>query len=149
MALPQVSPDVKGSRHPVNGVSVFLCEGRTETIPENIGRKSVSVSSGQTVHSFMVSLRVTSIFLVGATCDSKPGGVFNGDVYKCKPLVRKVEVLAHLYDTAMRLNRFFQADSLARRTSTCCLYGSCLSSFTPKYVEGWAVKELCSIVMER
>ena len=103
-------------------------------MPDNTGRNSVGVSFRQPVTILMVSLRVMSSFLACAL-RLHAGEAYSAALYtRARAPVLKVEGLAPHDEPASRRRRLFLEDTLARSESRCCLYVSCLSSFTPRYV---------------
>ena len=63
------------------------------------------------------------------------GEAYSAALYtRARAPVLKVEGLAPHDEPASRRRRLFLEDTLARSESRCCLYVSCLSSFTPRYV---------------
>ena len=83
---------------------------------------------------FMVSLSVMSSFLACAL-RLHAGEAYSAVLYtRARAPVLKVEGLAPHDEPASRRRRLFLEDTLARSESRCCLYVSCLSSFTPRYV---------------
>ena len=104
-------------------------------MPDNTGKNSVGVGFRQPVTILMVSLRVMSSFLACAL-RLHTGEAYSAALYtRARAPVLKVEGLAPHDEPASRRRRLFLEDTLARSESRCCLYVSCLSSFTSRYVD--------------
>ena len=103
-------------------------------IPARTGRRYVGVGRRHPVMRRRVSFKAQSSFLVWVLLHHAFAAYSAVLKTRASAPVRRVDVDAPHDVPGRRRNRLFRAETFPRSASRCCLYVSCLSSFTPRYV---------------